>query len=125
MAFCWLCNFVAFAKALDQFSEIEFYSGTAVGWHLQKFWISFAESNIIMALERRFGRPDRKSTMEQYLEQPRGIKLALERHCWQRACAKLALERRSGRLAGAKLALDRRFGRPGCKNTSAAPRTLT
>ena len=66
------CSLVAFAEVLDQLSGIECHSGTAVGLHLQKFWINLIESNVVMALESHFGRPD---------------------------SVKLALERRFGRLA--------------------------
>ena len=61
--------------------------------HMQKFWIVLAESNVLMALERRFGQPD-------------GAKLALERHFRRPKGAKLALERRFGRPNGVKLALE-------------------
>ena len=83
MAFCQRCSLVAFAEVLDQFSGIGCYSGTAVGMHLQKFWISFAESSVMMTSERHFGRPD-------------GVKFALERRSQQPCGAKLALERRFG-----------------------------
>ena len=67
MAFCQRCSLVAFAEVLDQFSGIECHSGTAVGVHLQKFWISFAQSSVKMALERRFGRHGGvNSTLEQH-----------------------------------------------------------
>ena len=80
MAFCWHCSFVAFAEVLDQFRGIECYSGTAVELHLQKFWISFAESSVMITLERHFGQPDGvRLALEPRLEQPGGAKLALER----------------------------------------------
>ena len=86
---------VAFAKVLDQLSGIEYYLGTAVGLHLQKFWISFAEVNVMMTLERHFGRPESvRLALEWRLEQPCGIKLALERRLEQPCGAKLALGRR-------------------------------
>ena len=88
---------MAFAEVLDQFSGIGCYSGTARGMHLQKFWISFAGSSVMMTTERHFGRPD-------------NVKLALER-CSEQPCgAKLALERRFGSPGGVKLALERRLG---------------
>ena len=90
---------VAFAEVLDQLSGIEYYLGIAVGLHLQKFWISFAEVNVVMTLERHFGRPE-------------GVKLALERRLEQPCGAKLALERRLEQPCGAKLALERRFVSP-------------
>jgi len=49
------CSFVALAEVLDQFSGIEHYSGTAIGFHLQKLWINLAEASVTMALEWRFG----------------------------------------------------------------------
>ena len=82
---CMRCSLVALAEVLDQFSGIEHYSSTAVGLHLQKLWITLAESNAMMALGWRFGRPD-------------DVKLALER-CF-------------GRPEDAKLTLERRFSRP-------------
>ena len=90
------CSSEAFAEVLDQLGGIEHYSGTAIGLHLQKFWISLAESSVMSALERRFGQPE-------------GVKLALERLFGRPGSAKLALERRQ---VGLKLALDRRLGRP-------------
>ena len=63
---CMRCSLVALAEVLDQFSGIEHYSSTAVGLHLQKLWITLAESSVMTALEWRFGWPD-------------GVKLALER----------------------------------------------
>ena len=45
-------------KILDQLNGIEYHMGTAVGLHLQKFWISFAEVNVVMILEQHFGRPE-------------------------------------------------------------------
>ena len=39
------CSSEAVADVLDQFGGIEHYSGTAVGLHLQKFWISLVESS--------------------------------------------------------------------------------
>ena len=92
------CSWGAFAKVLDQFSGIGSHSGTAVGMHLQKFWISFAESSVMMTSEHHFGRPD-------------GIKLALERRLEQPCGAKLSLERRFGAPSGVTLALKRRLGR--------------
>ena len=101
---------VAFAEALDQLSGIEYYLGTAVGLHLQKFWISFAEVNVVMTLERHFGRPEgEKLALERRLEQPCGAKLALERRLEQPCGTKLALERRLEQPCGAKLALERRL----------------
>ena len=91
------CSLVAFAEVLDQFNGIGNYSGTAVGMHLQKFWINFFESSVMMSTERHFGRPD-------------GVKLALEPHSEQPCGAKLALERRFGSPGGVKLALERRLG---------------
>ena len=90
---------MALAEVLDQLSGIEYYSGIAVWLHLQKFWISFAEVNVVMTLERHFGRPE-------------GEKLALERRLEQPCGAKLALERRLEQPCGAKLALERRFVSP-------------
>ena len=73
------CSLAAFAKALDQFSEIECYLGTAVGLHLQKFWISLAESSAVMALERRFEQPaDAKLALKWRLGRPAGAMFALE-----------------------------------------------
>ena len=60
MAFCQRCSLVAFAEVLDQFSGIGCYSGTARGMHLQKFWISFAESSVMMTSKRHFGRRRRQ-----------------------------------------------------------------
>ena len=77
------------------------FSGAAV---LQKFWIISAESSALLALERRFGRPD-------------GVKLALEQRFGRPDGVKLALEWRYGRPAGAKLALERRFGGPRSQKT--------
>ena len=91
---------VAFAEVLDQLSGIECYSGTAVGLHLQKFWISFAEVNVMMTLEWHFWRPE-------------SVKLALERRLEQPCGAKLPLERRLEQPCGAKLALERRLAAPG------------
>ena len=65
--------------------------------HLQKFWISFAESSAMITSERHFGRPD-------------SVKLALERRSEQPCAAKLTLERCFGSSGGVKLALDRRVG---------------
>ena len=96
---CMRCTLVALAEVLDQFSGIERYSSTAVGLHLQKLWTTLARSSVMMALERRFGRPD-------------GVKLALERRVGRSGDAKLALEQRVGRSGNAKLALERRFGQP-------------
>mgnify|MGYP003334983803 CR=1 FL=1 len=78
------CRLVAFAEVLDQFSGIECYSGTAVGLHLQKLWISLVESSVMIALERRSGQPD-------------GVKLALEWRFKQSGGVKLA---RNGVLGG-------------------------
>ena len=78
--------------------ESDAVSGTAVGVHLQKFWISFAESSIMMTMERHFVRPG-------------SVKLALEWRLGQPCGAKLALERRFGLPGGVKLALEL-FGRP-------------
>ena len=65
--------------------------------HLQKFWINFVESSVMMTTERHFGRPD-------------GVKLTLER-CSEQPCGpKLALKRRFGSPGGVKLALERRLG---------------
>ena len=61
----------------------EYYLGIAVGLHLQKFWISFVEVNVVMTLEQHLGLPE-------------GVKLALERRLEQPCGAKLALERRFG-----------------------------
>ena len=62
--------------------------------HLQKFWISFAEVNIVMTLEQHFRRPEIVNlALERRLEQLCGAKLALERRLEQRCSAKLALER--------------------------------
>ena len=59
--------------------------------HLQKFWISFAEVNVVMTLERHFGRPEGEQlALEWRLEQPCGAKLALERRLEQPWGAKLA-----------------------------------
>ena len=55
------------------------FARAAVLVRLQKFWIISAESNVLMALEWRFGKLDG---------------------------ANLALERRFGRPGGAKLALE-------------------
>ena len=107
------CSLVAFAEVLDQFSGIECYSGIAVGLHLQKFWISLAELNVMLALERCFERPDGvKLALERRFGKPGGAKLALERRFVRRDAAKLALERRLGQPGGVKLALERRFERP-------------
>ena len=107
------CSSEAFAEVLDQFGGIEHYSGTAVGLHLQKFWISFAEVNVVMTLEWHFGQPESvKVTPEQRLGQPCGAKLAPERRLEQPCGAKLALERRLEQPCGAKLALERRFMSP-------------
>ena len=54
-AFGWRCSIVKFAKVLDQFNGIGCYSGTAVGMHLQKFWISFAKSSVMTTSERHLG----------------------------------------------------------------------
>ena len=87
MTFSWRYSLVAFAKVLDQFSGIERYSGTTVELHLQKFWISLAESSVMMALEQRFGRPDGvESTLERCWEQPCGAKLAVEWHLGRPWC---------------------------------------
>ena len=87
---------VAFAEVLDQLSGIEYYLGIAAGLHLQKFWIRFAEVNVVMTLERHFGRPEGdKLVLERRLEQPCGAELALERRLEQPCGAKLALERHS------------------------------
>ena len=77
---------VAFAEILDQLNGIEYYLGTAIGLYLQKFWISFAEVNVVMTLERHFGRPEgEKLALERRLEQPCGAKLALERRsAWRK-----------------------------------------
>ena len=88
------CSSEAFAEVLDQFGGIEHYSGTAIGLHLQKFWISVAESSVMSVLERRFG-------------QPKGVKWALEWRFGQLEGVKLALEQRFRRPGSAKLALDR------------------
>ena len=81
-----------------------------LGCSLQKFWISFAESNVMMTLERHFGWPDAvKLTLEPHLEQPGGAKLALERRFGSPGGVKLALERRLGRL-------EWRFSSPGDVN---------
>ena len=120
MAFCWRCSFAAFAKVLDQFSGIECYSGTAVGVHLQKFWIRFAESNVIMTLERHFGRPDgAKLALEQRSEQPCGAKLALERRFASPCGVKLTRKWQLARLewhfsspGDANVALERRLRCP-------------
>ena len=86
---------MALAEVLDQLSGIEYYSGIAVWLHLQKFWISFAEVNVVMTLERHFGRPEGEQlAFEWRLEQPCGAKLALERRLEQPCGTKLALERR-------------------------------
>ena len=45
------CSLVAFAEVLDNFSFTEGFVGTAVWWHLQKFWNSSVESNAIQALQ--------------------------------------------------------------------------
>ena len=82
---CVRCALVAPADILDQFSGIEHYASTAVELHLQKLWITLAKSSAMMALERRFGRPD-------------GVKLAMK---W-----------RFGRLDDAKLALECCFSFP-------------
>ena len=84
----------AFAEVLDQFGGVEHRSGTAVGLRWQKFWINFAESSVMSALERRLG-------------QPKGVKLALEWHCGQPEGVKLDLERCFGRPDRVKLALER------------------
>ena len=62
------------------------FGDTAVWLHLQQVRIISIKSNILEALERRFGLPNG---------------------------AKLNLEWRFGRPNGAKLALEQRFGRPG------------
>ena len=86
---------VAFAEVLDQLCGIECQLGTVVELHLQKFWVSFAEVNVVMILEQQFGRPVYvKLALERRLEQPCGAKLALERRLEQPCGAKLALERR-------------------------------
>ena len=96
---------------MDQLNGIENYLGTAVGLHLQKFWISFAEVNVMMTLEWHFWRPESvKLALERRLEQPCGAKLALERRLEQPCGAKLALERRFGSPGGVKLGLGRRLG---------------
>ena len=111
MAYCWRCSFAAFAEVLDQFSGIECYSGTAVGLHLQKFWINLTESNVMMALERRFGRPDSvKLTLERLLEQPCGTKLALEGLWVAPTAQNWHWNGALGYPGGVKLALERRLG---------------
>ena len=52
----------------------------AVMLHLQKFWIVSIESNVWMALERRFEGPHGvKLALERHFEGPNGVKFALER----------------------------------------------
>ena len=105
----------AFAEVLDQFGGIEHYSGTAVGLHLQKFWISLAESSDMSALEQRFEQPKGvKLALEWRFGQPEGVKLALEQRFGQSKGVKLALEWRFGQPEGIEFSLERRHGRPGC-----------
>ena len=68
-----------------------------LGCNLQKFWISFAELNVMMTSERHFGRPDDvKLALEPRLEQPGGAKSALERRFGSPGNVNLTLERRLG-----------------------------
>ena len=96
---CVRCALVAPAEVLDQFSGIEHYASTAVELHLQKLWITLAKSSVMMALERRFERPD-------------GAKLAQEWRFGRLDGAKLALECRFSFPDGAKLAMEWNFGWP-------------
>ena len=74
---CVRCALVAPAEVLGPSIGTEHGASTAVGLHLQKLWITRAKSNAMMALERRFGRPD-------------GVKLALEWRFGRSGSAKLA-----------------------------------
>ena len=97
------CSLVAFPESSDYFNGSDWStlaSARAAIWlHMQKLWITLAESSVSMAI-KRLG------------EQPDDAKLALERRFRRFADAKLTLERRFGRPAGANLALDWRFGWP-------------
>ena len=107
---CVRCALVAPAEVLDQFSGIEHYASTAVELHLQKLWITLAKSSAMMALERRFGRPDgAKLVLEWRFGKLDDAKLALECRFSCPDCAKLALGRGFGWPDGAKLALERQF----------------
>ena len=107
---CVRCALVAPAETLDQFSGIEHYASTAVELHLQKLWITLAKSSAMMALERRFGRPNpAKLALEWRFGRLEDAKLALECRFSFPVGAKLALERVFGRPDGAKLALERQF----------------
>ena len=104
------CALVAPAEVLDQLRGIEHYASIAIGLQLQKLWITLAKSNAMMALERRFGRPDgAKLVLEWRFGKLDDAKLALECRFSFPDCAKLALGRGFGWPDGAKLALERRF----------------
>ena len=116
---------VAFAEVLDQLSGIEYYMGTAVGLHLQKFWISFAEVNVVMILERHFGRPEGVkvgpgTAFGTILWRQVGPGTAFGAALWRQVGLGTALwvalghlKRPLGRPGDAKLALERRLAAPG------------
>ena len=67
----------------------------------------------LLALERRFGRPnDTKWALERRFGRSGGANLTLERHVCGSSGVKLTLERRFGRSGEAMLTLERRFGCP-------------
>ena len=134
---CMRCALVASAEVLDQFSGIEHYACIAVGLQLQKLWITLAKSSAMMALERRFGRPDgAKLVLEWRFGRLDDAKLALECHFSFPDCAKLALGRCFAWPDGAKSTLERQFccpdgvklalewhiGRPDCAKLTLARR---
>ena len=103
------CALVAPAEVLDQLRGIEHYASIEIGLQLQKLWITLAKSSAMMALERRFGRPDgAKLVLEWRFGKLDDAKLALECRFSFPDCAKLALGRCFAWPDGAKLALERR-----------------
>ena len=85
-------------------------AGIAVLLHVQKLWITSAESNDLLALAQRFEwRDGTKLAMNQCFGRLGGAKLALDQHFGWPDNATSALDQRSGCPSGAKLALERRL----------------
>ena len=112
MAICWRCSLEAFAQVLDQFNEIECYSGTAVGMNLHKFWISFAESSVMMTSERHFGQPDDvKLAPERRSQQPLWRQVSPGTTLWVTWRRQVGPRKALRPSDSVKLALKRRCGR--------------
>ena len=92
----YVCMYVL--ECSRRYTSTMAFSSTAVWLHLQKVLDYFSCSNVLLAVERLFGRPN-------------DAKLALVWRSCRSGDTKLTLERHVGGSSGAKLALEWLFGR--------------